>query len=325
MKANPNIDELLCSFVDGELPLRQQTEVQRLAARDPEVGRRLRRLQNSKALISALPRAEAPGDLLEQVKLALERKTLLEEQPATGASSAGVIHLMARRLLAAAAMIALLGVLGFVVYQIVAPVPGGNVPGPVAINQSATPPAVVADAGFSGRLEIRTATVAQAEAVLKRAIEENGLSSLMEGNNAADAGSYKLVGSRQAASRLIASLQSVWQSFDGVAMRVEGKGKYATPVTVEAITPEQAINIVAREGTATTMETARDYAVLNAMAQRTPGREVLAMVNDDAAAALDLVKFDDATRLAGPKPVGPLTPPQGEANASLTIILLRTR
>ena len=34
MKANPQIDELLCSFIDGELSLRQQTEVQRLVARD---------------------------------------------------------------------------------------------------------------------------------------------------------------------------------------------------------------------------------------------------------------------------------------------------
>jgi hypothetical protein len=222
-------------------------------------------------------------------------------------------------------MIALLGVLGFVVYQIVAPVPGGNVPGPVAIDRSAVPPVVVADAGFSGRLEIRTATIAQAEAVLKRAIEENGLSSLVKANNAADARSYKLVGSRQAASRLIASLQSVWQSFDGVALRIEGKGEYATPVTVEAITPEQAINIVARKNTATTMETARNYAVLNAMAQRTPGREVLAMVKDDTAGARDLVTIDDKVWITQTQTETTLTPPQGEANTSLTIILLRTR
>ena len=132
MKANPNIDELLCSFVDGELPARQQTELQRLVARDPEVGRRLRQLQNCRTLVSALPRAEAPGELLEQIKLAVERKTLLAEQPASGVSTAGVIHLMARRFLAAAAMIALLGVLGFVVYQIVAPVPDTGVQPPVA-------------------------------------------------------------------------------------------------------------------------------------------------------------------------------------------------
>jgi anti-sigma factor RsiW len=325
MKANPNIDELLCSFVDGELPLRQQTEVQRLAARDPEVGRRLRRLQNARTLISGLPRAEAPGDLLEQVKLALERKTLLEEQPTAGVSTAGVIHLMARRLVAAAAMIVLLGALGFVVYQILAPVPGGNVAGPVAFDQPAISPVAVADAGFSGRLEIRTAAVAQAEAVLTRAIEENGLSRFVESSSAAGASTYRLVGSRQAASRLVASLQSVWQKSDGVTLRIEGKGENATPVTVEAVTPEQAVSIIASENTAATLETARNYAVMNAVAQRMPGREVLAMVHNDAAGAQDLVKFDDTVRMAGPKTDSTLAEPQGEMNANLTIILLRTR
>ena len=54
MKSNSNIDELLCSFIDGELPPRQKTEVQRMAARDPQVSQRLRQLQNCKHLISVL-------------------------------------------------------------------------------------------------------------------------------------------------------------------------------------------------------------------------------------------------------------------------------
>ena len=322
MKANPNIDELLCSYVDGELPPRQQTEIQRLAARDPEVGRRLRQLQNSKALISGLPRAEAPVELLERIKLAVERKTLLEEQPTSSVSSAGVIHLLARRLLAAAAMIALLGVLGFVVYQIVAPVPVSNVSGLVASNGPAVPPVVV-DSGFSGQLEIRTAMVAQAEAVLKKAIDENGLSRFVESNSAADASSYRLVGSREAARRLVASLQSVWPNFDGVTLRVEDKG--ASSVTVEAVTAEQAVNIVAKETTAATLESARNYAAMNAMTRGTPGREVLAMVGNEAADVRDLVNIDDQVRLTQPRIDKTLTSPQGDVNTSLTIILLRTR
>ncbi len=320
MKANPNIDELLCSYVDGELPPRQQTEIQRLAARDPEVGRRLRQLQNSKALISGLPRAEAPAELLERIKLAVERKTLLEEQPTSSVSSAGVMYLLARRLVAAAAMIALLGVLGFVVYQILAPVPAGNGPGFVA-----NAPERVPDSGFSGQLEIRTAALAQAEAVLKRAIDENGLSRFVESNSATEASSYRFVGSREAATRLIASLQSVWHNFDGVAFHVVGDDTDAAPVVVEAVTAEQAVSIVAEETTAATLESARNCAAMNAMAQDTPGREVLAMVNSDAAGALDLVQFDDTVRVAGPKPESTLTSPQGDVNASLTIILLRTR
>ena len=154
MKADPKIDELLCSLVDGELPARQQTELQRLAARDPEIGRRLRQLQNCRALMSALPRSEAPAEMFEQIKVAVERKTLLEEQPASGASMAGVIHLIARRLMAAAAMIALLGVLGYVVYQIVAPVPGTGVQPPtMAVDKPS--PAVAPVSATTASLVIR--------------------------------------------------------------------------------------------------------------------------------------------------------------------------
>jgi len=334
MKANPNIDELLCGFVDGELPARQQTEVQRMVARDPEIGRRLRQLQNCKTLVSALPRAEAPGELLEQIKLAVERKTLLEEQAATGVHAAGVIYLLARRFVAAAAMIALLGVLGFVVYQIVAPVPGTDSqplvarpdsPSRVEPIQPGSAPAVVADSGFSGRLEIRTATLAQADAVLKRAVGQNGLSALAVSDDAAGIRTYKLVSNRQGVSRLITSLESIWQSFDGVTLHIEEPGQFASPVTVTAVTPEQVTSIVARENTAASIETARDYAVTNAMAQRMPGREVLAIVDNDAAGVQDLVTIDDKVWITETQIETTLTPPQGEANVSLTIVLLHTR
>ncbi len=329
MKANPNIDELLCSFVDGELPARQQTEVQRLVARDPEVGRRLRQLQNCRTLVSALPRAEAPGELLEQIKLAVERKTLLAEQTTSGVSTAGVIHLMARRFLAAAAMIALLGVLGFVVYQIVAPVPDAGVQPPVAdlgrLVQPGTAPAMIADSGLSGRLEIRTATVPQADAVLKRAVEQNGLSALVASDDAAGARTYKLVSSRQGVNRLITSLQSIWQSFDGVMLQIEEPGQFAASVTVDAVTPEQAASIVACQDTASSMKTARNCAVINAMTQSTPGRDVLAMVGDDATGVRDLVTIDDKVWITKTQAETTLTPPQGEPNISLTIVLLHTR
>ncbi len=333
MKANPNIDELLCSFVDGELPPRQQAELQRLATRDPEVGRRLRQLQNCRTLVSALPRAEAPGEMLEQVKLAVERKMLLAEQPASGVSTAGVIHLMTRRFLAAAAMIALLGVLGFVVYQIVAPVPDTSVrsvayidkPSPTRPTQPAVTPIVVADSGLSGRLEIRTDTIAQADAVLKQAVEQNGLSALVASDDAAGVKTYKLVSSRQGVSRLITSLQSVWQSFNGVTLQIEEPGQFAALVAVDGVTPEQAASIVASKNTAASMEAARNYAVINTMAQRTPGRDVLAMVGNNAASVRDLVTIDEKVLIAGPEADKTPAPSQGEPNVSLTIVLLHTR
>ena len=71
MKANPQIDELLCSFIDGELAAPSADGGAALVARDAEVARRLRQLQNCKNLVNALPASRAPIDMLEQVKRSL--------------------------------------------------------------------------------------------------------------------------------------------------------------------------------------------------------------------------------------------------------------
>jgi len=331
MKANPNIDELLNSFLDGELPPRQQTEVQRLVARDPQVGRRLRQLQSCKTLISALPRAEAPGEMLEQVKLSLERRALLEEPSVSGRSIAGRWQLMARRFVAAAAMIALLGVLGVVIYQILAPVPGMGVGGPVAdtaskpltvIGQGGPIPAVVAD--FSGRLEIRTGSFVSTSAFVSRAVEENGLSGSVKSEVTGNSRIFRVASTREGINRLLASLSEIWQTFDAATLHVDRPGQYTGAVAVEAVTPEQAIRIVAQGSAQACVETAQGYAAVNAMRRNMPAREILAMIHDDTSSARDLTTIDDMVRRAGP-PEKTLAAPQGRIDTTLTIILLRTR
>jgi hypothetical protein len=235
--------------------------------------------------------------------------------------------------LAAAAMIALVGVLAAVIYQIVAPIPGGSKSRPVAdlggpprvgSSELSAAPAVVADAGFTGRLEIRTATVAQADAVLKRALEETGLSNLVRPDIAADGRSYRLVGSREAASRLVARLGDIWQSFDAVSLSIGGPSQPASPVTVEALTPDQAIDIVAQDSTQASIETARSYAITNAVAANVPGREALDSLSNTPGADL-MPAFPKPWLTKRETPTTTLTPPQGESNVTLTIVLLRTR
>jgi len=328
MKVNPNIDELLNSFLDGELPSRQQTEVQRLVARDPEVGRRLRQLQSCKTLIGALPRAEAPGEMLEQIKRSLERKALLEEPSVSSRSIAGRWQLRARRLVAAAAMIALLGVLGAVIYQILAPVSDtgrdrsiANKP-PTGIGQGGAIPAVVAD--FSGRLEIRTASFPNTSDFIARAIKDDGLSSFVESEVTGNSSIFRVASTREGVNRLLASLSEIWQTFDGTTLRVEQPGQYAGAVAVEAVTPEQAIRIVAQSGMQTAMDMAKGCAVMNAMTRNMPAGEILARIHDDTSVARDLTNIDEIVRRAGP-PSKTLAAPQGRIDTTLTIILLRTR
>ena len=81
----------------------------------------LKELQKYKMLLGSLPQAQAPAHLFENVRASLERSVLLDEYHGKARAKAGAVHLFARRMVAAAAMIALVGVLGFVIYNIVKP------------------------------------------------------------------------------------------------------------------------------------------------------------------------------------------------------------
>ncbi len=325
MKANRETDELLCSFIDGELPLRQQTEVQRLAARDPEVAQRLRELQNCRNLISALPRAEAPGLMLEQIKQSVERRTLLEERPVLTATRAGTRHLRVRRFVAAAAMIALLGGLGAVVYQIVAPVAPSGTPGVIAQTggqpaSSAPATVVAATAGFSGRLELRTAAFGQADAFVKRAIEDNGLSGLSQAR-AIDGGRvYRIESSREGLNRLVADLGRIWQNFDSATLMVNSD-EFAETVEVAPVTLQQTAKIINQDSTQASVAMARNVAVLNSFAEGMPGQNILSKPGNNLVLVLPrpvLTSDDpDIKQIA--------TVPEGDVKASLTIVLLNTQ
>lgn len=336
MKPNPNLDELLSSFMDGELSPRQRTEVQRMAAHDPAVARRLRQLENCRTLFCSLPPAEAPGDMLEQIRQSLERKTLLQEQPVSRRRSAGVIHLVFRKFVAAAAMIALLAVLGAVVYQIVAPVPGGDLPPVMTANSNPPVPdgmgglasalTTVADAGFSGRLELQTAAFGSADAFVKRAIDTCGLRNVGAAEIAGDRRVYRVVSTREDIHRLVASLNDVWQEFDSASLQVDPPEGMAAPVRIERVTPDQMAAVVARDSTEASIETARVYALMNRMAGHGPGGDILPLIHDDPGSlwAVDAIPMP---KLTGPEESikTPHTPAQGSAQASLTIVLLRTK
>ncbi len=332
MKSNPNIDELLCSFIDGELPPRQKTEVQRMAARDPEVAQRLRQLQNCKTLVSVVPRAEAPGDMVEQIRLSLERRTLLGERPVSSNGRAGRWHLRIRRLTAAAAMIALLGGLGLVVYQIVAPVSPAGVPGTVANSDdvapppvSTTPPPVVVASGpgFSGRLELRTVAAAQAHSVISQAIKENGLSEMADFGSAGSTRTYHIACSREGLERLVADLGAVWQNSESAALIVE-TGRFNDSVTVEPITLQQTARIVSQDSAEASVAVAKEIAILDRFAQEMPGQNLVAAADEELAGtvivpAIPKPKFtSDVATDAAPAE-------EGTVKATLTIVLVDGR
>ena len=268
MKEISNMDELLNSFIDGELPARQQTEVQRLVDHDEKIAQRLQQLQKCKMLLSSLPVTEAPPQILENVKASLARKPLLDESGLRRTERAGTRHLLGRKLFAAAAMLSLFGILTAVVYTIVAP---------ETVTQG--PVAVVA-APFSGRLELKTNDLPAVVGVINRAIEENIPSDewiASDQNNVKEP--HALICSSESFNLLLAELGNIWDKLDSAHLFVDTE-VFGEQVVVDAVTAEQISGIVNQDDSKRRMEVAKDFAVLNNMAEHLPGREILTAIDD---------------------------------------------
>ena len=284
MKENPEIDEMLNSFIDGELTARQQTEVQRLMAHDAKIAQRLRQLQKCKMLVNSLPVVEAPDEILEDVKASLVKRTLLGEQGSDFDERVGARHLLVRKVMAAAAMIGLVAVLATVVYTILAP--ESVLEGPVAIEGRKLPgeieavrpgPSMVA-MEFNGRLELKTSALVAVDAFINRAIEDNGLSGSISPARQQDKSVYSLRCSQDGLNLLLADLDSIWEKFDSATLSVETEA-FGRQVVVEAVTAEQIAEIVNQDSLQRRTEVARDFALLNDTAERLPGREILAAID----------------------------------------------
>jgi hypothetical protein len=206
-KHDLKIDELLNSFIDGELTKRQQIKVQRLIAHDPKIVQRLRELENIRALISSMPTAEAPADMPERVKAALQSRVILTE-PAYQSERfdryKGAQHLLFRKLLTAAAMVGLMAILGTVVYTIISPEKGGPT-------------------GFTGTLEVTTSALSEVDEFIADSVANNNLLQCSGPRTRQGKRVYVLTGSRVGMNLLLNDLDNVWTKFDSAMLVVDTK------------------------------------------------------------------------------------------------------
>ncbi|MHC4751097.1 MAG: anti-sigma factor family protein [Planctomycetota bacterium] len=264
--SNERIEELLNSFMDGELTAKQQTEVEQLIAHDAKIAQRLRQLQKCKILVGSLPCAEAPAELLEDITTSLAGGKSFGEQAPTFDERAATKYLLIRKVLAAAAMIGLAAVLAVVIHSIVAP---RSIPeGPVAMSS------VIASPGFSGRLELKTTALVAVDAFINRAIEDNGLSDSISPAVRQDRRIYPLSCTREGLNLLLADLGDIWTELDSATLFVDTE-VFGRQVVVDAVTTEQIAEIVDQEGSDRRIELAKDFAALNNIAEHLPGREIL--------------------------------------------------
>ena len=319
------IDELLSGFIDNELAPRQRTEVERLIVHDPKIEQRLVQLQKCKTMVGSLPRAEAPPQILQAVKASLAETSpvpLQEESPYN--RRMGRIHLLGRKIISAAAMFALVGVLAGVIYTIVGPVTTSHQPKLVVDNQPRlgadmlepvvnTSPALA----FNGRLELTTSALPEVAAVINRAIQENDLSDSIGDIREANRRVHYVRCSRAGLNSLLTDLKNVWRNLDSATMRIDAE-TFGRPVAIEAVTTEQIAEIIDQDSFEKRIELAKDFGVLNSMSDQMPGREILAAIEGDAPSLMTVTK----PMITGPNAKA-ASETEDEKTVHLTIIISR--
>ena len=321
------MDELLNALIDGELTAAEEDEVRQQIERDKDLAGRLQWIKACRTLVNSMPRVDAPAELLDRVRQTLERRSLLGEVPPIGGGRRIVYHLLARRVMAVAAAVGLVGMLSVLVYSILAP--PARPPQGLAVRTVGSGP--VASTGLTGpghevltgRLEVRVASLADMEMFLNRILDSHGLTGSPGTGGSADRRVYRLRCGVGQFDALLADLDEAWQRFDRPTLYLETSGA-PVPVVVPSVRLDQLARIAHQEDSGRSVEVAREIAVLNSVNQTMPGQEVLAAVVERGrdlwpTVPKPVLTSSERTAVAKPKP------PADERSVSLTVVLVAAR
>jgi hypothetical protein len=272
MSERANIDELLNGFVDGEISDRQATEVKRLMLHDPAIAARVERIRRQRQLLGALPVDSAPADMAGTVRSMLERRTLLEAASAGKHHVLGSMHLFGRKLAAVAAMLALLGGLGYLVYTVIGPERSAGKADIVTIARKPAPDraAPAGDktvaAATSIELVLRTDSPTGLNSVVQKAINSCGLLDSATVDRQPLSTAYSLACDKENMTRVLGEISSVWDKVKEKSMTIASPGEEA--VTIRSVTIAQVAAVIASPDLPSRMASARQFAEVNT---REPG------------------------------------------------------
>jgi len=275
-KEKLQVDELLSGYLDGELSKRQYTQIKRLIKNDQQVAARLGELERCRQLLGALPVEAAPEGISRGVMESLSAARLVvEERTGRRQHRAGVRDLFVRRLVAAAAMVAVIVLLGAVVFNILRPragqdelAAGGDMEPKAVIDNSYIPrtgsitKVVLSQQPFQMRLELTSRESFSVNAVVAKAIYDNGLLDCSSIRRENDKAIYTLRCGKENIGVLVASLRNIWPKFDHTRMAVS-KESFGEALWVDDVSAEQVLAILRVDDSATRLAMARDFAVLN--------------------------------------------------------------
>ncbi|MHC4834402.1 MAG: hypothetical protein ACYTCN_00365 [Planctomycetota bacterium] len=264
------IEELLSDLVDEQAGDRQKTEFKRLVAHDPGLIDQLAAMQRQRDILNALPVESAPDSLADDITAMLERKLILGDTPAQKKTIAGTSHLFLRRVLTTAAMLLLpLGLLFFVVFEIMRPPsvgPGVYVPTGEKLAQSRleSPAPLSAEhqskLPFDGVLAFRTERLMAVSNFIEEQIFDQGLLSFP--NRTADTTSYQLTASPVQVQELVTAIEKVWPHCQGVSLSVSDETAGDT-ITIPLVQAKQVAALAAEDSTPMLCRLAEQYATAN--------------------------------------------------------------
>jgi hypothetical protein len=272
MTEEMRIEELLNNYIDGELSVRQRTEIKRMAANDPNIEARLKQLQKCRALVSALPVAHAPACIMENVKASLQarernnhQKTVLISEYKEKRTGSFVL----RRVFAAAAMISIAAVLVIVI----------NMLTPSDIGHNGFPYKSVADMRFSGKLELKTNDFKSVDSMISRAINDSGLAKSVTSEMDTNRRIYTLNCSREGLNKLLNEMNANWDKLYSAEFFIDTKN-FSENLEIKAVTPSQIAAVVNQTNIDQSIQTARDIAVINNVKELLQERGITSPVRD---------------------------------------------
>jgi hypothetical protein len=114
----------------------------------------------------------------------------------------------------------------------------------------------------------------------------------------------------------LADLVNIWKRFDSATLFVDTE-QFSEPVMIDAVTAKQTIEIINQESADKSVEVAKDFAVLNNMAELMPGKQILTAIDDKK---VDLITPTKPVITQFPKETKKAADQPKEVNLTLVII-----
>ncbi len=282
MKYTENIEELLNCYLDGELDERKSNEIKRLIANDSKIQSLYDSLKRYKSLMDTVSQAPAPEGLCDNITARLERDVLLADAP-IHTLKAGKRHLLAKRLMTAAAVIALAAALSAVIFDIFVPKSSRQQllsgamrkrtikqvmyekPFPETKQPQDTKivPGKKYDVPFIAILTLKTKSPIEVDWFVAKALTTTNLFNRTAAiDRQAGTVRYVINCNEQSLASLIQELSFIWPQCADVKIDIgtEQTGKY---ITINNISSQQAMEICKAENSSQRLRMANDLAIIS--------------------------------------------------------------